>query len=111
MAAPDPAPQLSKDSSCTGGGVHTCPSLGGLGWGVPGQPRERGPQQERANPEGQCSPADDLGGGGDLGRTVQRQLLAGQIPPPESAPRRLARGPGDCPQDPEALVGFRGGDG
>src|SRR5215211_3002310 len=23
MAAPDPAPQLSKDSSCTGGGVHT----------------------------------------------------------------------------------------
>src|SRR4051812_47591957 len=25
MAAPDPAPQLSKDSSCTGGGVHTCP--------------------------------------------------------------------------------------
>src|SRR3954451_10530947 len=28
MAAPDPAPQLSKDSSCTGGGVHTCPSGG-----------------------------------------------------------------------------------
>src|SRR4051794_30713349 len=25
MAAPDPAPQLSKDSSCTGGGVHTRP--------------------------------------------------------------------------------------
>src|SRR3954453_5963854 len=24
MAAPDPAPQLFKDSSCTGGGVHTC---------------------------------------------------------------------------------------
>ena len=23
MAAPDPAPQLFKDSSCTGGGVHT----------------------------------------------------------------------------------------
>ena len=31
MAAPDPAPQLSKDSSCTGGGVHTCPSA----WGQP----------------------------------------------------------------------------
>src|SRR3954466_8396424 len=28
MAAPDPAQQLSKDSSCTGGGVHTCPSGG-----------------------------------------------------------------------------------
>src|SRR3954468_8480311 len=31
MAAPDPAPQLSKDSSCTGGGVHTCPSGDPLG--------------------------------------------------------------------------------
>src|SRR5687768_18397801 len=30
MAAPDPAPQLSKDSSCTGGGVHTCLALGGV---------------------------------------------------------------------------------
>src|SRR4051812_33437575 len=27
MAAPDPAPQLFKDSSCTGGGVHTCSKI------------------------------------------------------------------------------------
>src|SRR5215203_6360102 len=38
MAAPDPAPQLSKDSSCTGGGVHTCPSAGPPG----SSPRWRG---------------------------------------------------------------------
>src|SRR3954469_4382745 len=38
MAAPDPAPQLSKDSSCTGGGVHTCPSGGPPG----SSPRWRG---------------------------------------------------------------------
>src|SRR3954451_21262203 len=38
MAAPDPAPQLFKDSSCTGGGVHTCPSGGPPG----SSPRWRG---------------------------------------------------------------------
>src|SRR5215210_8131336 len=38
MAAPDPAPQLSKDSPCTGGGVHTCPSGGPPG----SSPRWRG---------------------------------------------------------------------
>jgi hypothetical protein len=41
MAAPDPAQQLFKDSSCTGGGVHTC--LSALATGPPAMARRGSP--------------------------------------------------------------------